>query len=1217
MTKVLKKTGGAFKWVWKNARVWLIVAASVQLLFFVATMVVMFASVAVDGNRVSIQGTVNIVLGGPRTVHRSGDPAPFFRYTIMDESIVGDTPEARRDRHGFRQFSPRENIVSKQIAHDEAHRLNEEIVSEGIVLLTNANRAGNPVLPIVTSPDRAIAQRPGISVFGKNSANIVVGGSGSSDGGDGGGEILIEGFERAGFRVNPVLRAFYNNDNLSGGGRPQNPDMGSYPPGFPTGETPWDYLRDTEINSFSSYSNAAVIVISRISGEGFDLPRSMRVSWGSDQPITGAYSADDHYLRLDRNERELVRQVTTLRNQGVFDSVIMLFNLSTSMELGFLDTHEFGHVDAALWIGSPGENLERRIGQPGYEGAHAVGRVLSGAVNPSGRLFGTFARNFFRNPALQNFANMNVAIGADGSTPIHASGFYNHLYLDMAGGNSLFRFVEYQEGIYVGYRYYETRAFHEATAPTPNPNWHRDNVVFPFGYGLSYTDFNWSVVEVRQNGVAIDSAQPAFPFAHPTINPDGTVNDTAFEFDVRVTNTGNFAGKDVVQIYTQSPYTAPTGAYSTLEVPLVALSGFAKTSVLAPNASQVVTISINAFDFASYDYRGLVRHQGHSIAPNGGWVLPSGNGHFFVARDAHSAWNNVAGRESHWVPFNIAAPFAYPVDPHTGNEVRNRFSDPVAMTLDGEVDYANLTQYAISGFMPARGRNFMSRSNFLATFPTNPSLPEGGNQQHRRVPDVFLNTLRDNSVQFTQHINDAPDDPISGAWYVPASQMPTQGVRVANGARLYHLVRPQNNQPAAAGGRSFLNSALSTTPAVRNSFNHLRDEVGSVRVVHCRIEEPLWDQILDQLSISEMAEIIENGAFSTVQMAHIGKPRTTDPDGPSGFVSFMNDPSVHGTAFYASGPTIAATWNTDLAFDFGVMIGIEGLLGDRGRWAGDNRPYSGWYAPGMNIHRTPFSGRNSEYYSECPFLSGMIGAHTILGARSKGITTFVKHFAINDQETDRSNFGLVTWFNEQTAREIYLRPFEMAVKVGGTTAKMSAFNRIGTVWAGGSYRLLTELLREEWGFRGAIITDFNMYTFMNIDQMIRAGGDLNLLQGGNQISRTGEHYTATTIMRMRDAVHNILYVTVRSNAMNGWGDGVVWGEALPMWQIFVILFNVLLFVGLFLVWGFLKIFFTLRKQRALAKSGASDTDAGTVEAYDNAAALEEENNESAAISNDE
>ena len=353
-------------------------------------------------------------------------------------------------------------------------------------------------------------------------------------------------------------------------------------------------------------------------------------------------------------------------------------------------------------------------------------------------------------------------------------------------------------------------------------------------------------------------------------------------------------------------------------------------------------------------------------------------------------------------------------------------------------------------------------------------------------------------------------------------------------------------------------------------------------------DDPAWDDIVDYLTVDEMVELVGQANFHTNGYDKIGKPRTIDPDGPAGYTNFMGDPTVHDTCFYASECVIGATWNKDLAHDMGVMVGLESLVGYTN---GDGRTYSGWYAPAVNIHRSPFSGRNWEYYSEDPFLAGMMGTEVVKGAQSKGVYTFVKHFVLNDQETNRDAGGLITWADEQAFREIYLKPFKMIVENGNTHAIMSSFNRIGTTWAGGSYALLTEVLRKEWGFVGMVISDYNLgNAYMPPDQMIRAGGDINLSQdykpSGSDISKAGTN-SETQVKALRQATKNVLYTVANSNVMNGYGEGVVWASTMALWKVLLIVANIAL-VLLAALWGF----FAIRKgYKKLAKAEAASSEA--------------------------
>jgi beta-glucosidase len=317
---------------------------------------------------------------------------------------------------------------------------------------------------------------------------------------------------------------------------------------------------------------------------------------------------------------------------------------------------------------------------------------------------------------------------------------------------------------------------------------------------------------------------------------------------------------------------------------------------------------------------------------------------------------------------------------------------------------------------------------------------------------------------------------------------------------------------------------------------------------------------------------VSDAALKTISINEVGIPFSVCAVGPSGFVNFMGDPTVNGTVAYASPIVVASTWNVDLAEAQGNMVGNEGILGDQTRAVPVS--YTGWYAPAMNIHRSPFSGRNNEYYSEDGLLSGLMASSVIKGATNKGVITFIKHFAVNDQETHRDRNGLVTWLDEQCMREIYLKPFELSVKKGGSLGIMSSFNRIGTVWTGGDYDLLTEILRNEWGFRGSVITDFNLTNYMDVTQMVLAGGDLNL---SNTKSLTYTDYTdATFATALRNAAHNTLYALANSNAMNGYGGDVIYRDGWTPWQQALLIID-LVVVAAIGTWGGLVIAISLKK----------------------------------------
>lgn len=1044
---ILSKIGDAFKFVWKYARVWLIVSLAIIILFFTVTMV------ATQND--FLAGTIDTVLGGERRVHKSGDPDKYLRF---DKSTTG-----------FKQFKTDLKLSSSVIAddsekeavHKAANKLNEEIVGEGITLLKNKNGA----LPLASGAK--------ISVFGKNSANIVLGGSGSGGGNAEESVSLYAGLRNAGFKLNSSLTKFYEGD-ASGDGRGENPAIGAKVTGLKIGETPQSKYTAAIKKSYANYSDAALIVFSRIGGEGFDLPRLQKNGYNG-SAVAGSKDGGQHYLELDKNEEALLKSVIDC---GVFKNVIVLINCATSMELGFIEEND--GIDAALWIGSPGGS-----------GANAIGRILNGKITPSGHLVDTYVRDFTADPTWQNFGDNLTQNG--------------NAYL--AGGSNIGNyFVEYEESIYFGYRYYETQSFQDIYRFGDDNGWYEDSVVYPFGYGMSYTDFEWKLVS---SGTTANGTE---------LNKD-SVNKISVTVNVK--NIGNkYAGKDVVQLYFSAPYVT-----NGIEKAHVILGGFVKTKLLQPGESADYTIELDIEDMASYDYSDA------NANDFCGYELDPGLYTIYVGRNAHDCW---AG-DGFKLEYSLLDGIQYPMDIYgTGATSDNRF-ESMSDYMDGKT---------------------MSRASFAATFPTMPARSD------REID-------KDLRAELSYKYDDT------------------------DGEYVKEFIAPQRETSGSA--------------------SQLYEMFGA------DYDDPRWESLIDKLSVDEMVALIGQGNFHTNSLENIGKPRTIDPDGPAGFTNFMGDPTVHDTCFYASECLIGATFNSDLANDMGVMVGLESLVGYTD---GDGRTYSGWYAPAVNIHRSPFSGRNWEYYSEDPFLSGKMGTGVVIGAKSKGVYTYVKHFVLNDQETCRDADGLITWADEQTLREIYLKPFRMIVEDGKTTAMMSSFNRIGTEWAGGSYALLTEVLRKEWGFKGMVVSDYNLgNAYMHPDQMIRAGGDLNLSQDykpSSEATRSGMSDKLQTAA-LRKATKNILYTIANSNAMNGMGKGVVWGTAMAWWKIWLIIANVGLVVLLGGLWGFLKIFFTRRKlaqgidpieekrkKRAAKKQAKKDARNLSVNGEESSAAHEEE-----------
>lgn len=987
-----KKNQYGVGFVWKHNKAFMIVTAIV--LVFCMTASIVCTQVPL------VKNTFNTLFGEERRVVTKGDPSQA------------------------QYFTPDEGIETKEDALAAANQLNETICEEGFVLLKNDGS-----LPLSSGAK--------VSVYGMNSVDMVYGGSGSSAKDNSDGVDIYKSLENAGFQVNQKLRDFYQAKKNGGSGRSTklNFDTGVLT-GLETGELPLSAY-DGGVNGYGAgYTDAAIVVISRVGGEGYDLPRTM-------VNIEGA-NPEDHYLMLDNYERALLEALCS--EDSEFQNVIVIINSAAPMELGFLEDSSFGEkLKGAIWIGTTGGT-----------GMAALGRILNGEVSPSGRLVDTYARHFADAPSWQNFSN-NLTSGG------------NRYQVDGVDQNAYF--VDYEEGIYVGYRYYETRGY------TDGEQWYQDAVVYPFGYGLSYADFDWSLGRVYLDDQEV--------FGELRLSAEDGEKIIQVEVTVQNRETSKYSGKDVVELYLSAPYYE-----GGIEKSHVVLGAFAKTDLLAPGASETLTLELPVRDLASYDYADL-NGNGKSTyeADQGAYAL-------YIGRNAHDAW---AG-DGLTVPVQLMDTLVYETDEATGTQIENRF-DNVS---------SHITTY-------------LSRSDWEGTWPTTPT------QEDRNVEQELIDSL---SVEA----------------YIGA------GTSVDQGKKWYQERKPRQR---------------------RSSMAYEDTELKLYDMIDVEYDDPLWEKLLTQLTVKEMRYLVGTGNFNTAAIESIGKPKTTEPDGPAGFTSFMamSDATaiVYDTCFYASECVVGATWNVELAEAMGNAVGNEALIGNA---RGDGRAYNGWYAPAANIHRSPFSGRNWEYYSEDGFLSGKMAANVVKGAGSKGVYTMMKHFVVNDQETDRDSNGLITWLNEQAMREIYLRPFEIAVKEGKTMGIMSSFNRIGTVWAGGCYELLTEILRQEWGFRGMVITDY-ANSYMNPDQMIRAGGDLSLFQD-QQPSGSGLVVNASHLVALRNAVKNILYTVSRSNAMNGMGSGVEYGYALPYWEIALFVFDALALIACGL-WGFFGIRKSIRK----------------------------------------
>lgn len=905
---------------------------------------------------------------------------------------------------------PTQKATNKAEAFANAQEVNLKLAEEGFVLLKNENAA----LPMNKGAR--------ISVFSKNSVNLSYGGSGSGGFDTSNNKNLYESLNDAGFVTNPTLKRFYESSQ-SGPVRTANSsdlDNGDNQK-IATAETPQSKYTDAVRNSYADYSDAALVVITRIGGEGFDLPRYQGDS-------EGAVSPDSHYLELDQDEIDLLTAVT----DGTFKRVVVVFNTPSSFEATFLKDSAYAafadKIDAAVWIGFTGSN-----------GITALGEILNGDVNPSGRLVDTWAADFTKNPSFVNFGT--------GCLPDTTDKYDGGMYYS----------VDYEEGIYVGYRYYETRG------ETDGEDWYNANVVYPFGYGLSYTTFDWTVGDASASEIELG---------------------TTITVPVTVKNTGSVAGKEVVQLYASAPYTL-----GGIEKAHKVLVGFAKTKLLQPGESETVTVSFDPYSAASYDYRDA-NSNGFS-----GYELEAGEYTLYVSRNAHESEKAIA--------LNLAADVQIGTDPTTDREVVNRYTDSENfLDSDWQLD------------------TMLSRADWEGTWPT----PQTA-QQHAGTDRLY------EEIRSEEHNNPTDFDSEEYPWF---GEEPTLTLR-----DLLPSAEAEGYEPVVS------------------------------------YDDERWEELMMGCDEEEMIALINNGAYHTLAMESVGLPATIHGDGPSGFTCFMSKEQVNGTCQYVSEPVMASTWNINLMNELGEAIGEEGTIGDKAT----GQPYSSIYAPGVNIHRSPFGGRCSEYFSEDPFISGMMGAAEVQGIQSRGVLPTVKHFVANEQETHRSIGGDLSWLSEQALREIYLKPFEYTVKLGETRGIMTSFNRIGTRWTGGDYRLLTEILRNEWGFNGLVICDFNTIPqYMIPRMMFYAGGSLDLATQQSAMWTDCDTSDAGDAIVLMRAVKDVMYALVNSNAMNA----EVIGYNPPIWQEYLHWINIGAFtlVGVWLVLAIVRTVRCNKRQKA-------------------------------------
>ena len=821
--------------------------------------------------------------------------------------------------------------------NEEAAEVAEEIMEDGIVLLKNES-----LLPLNETKK--------LNIFGWESINPAYGGAGSGGINDLYDIVsLNQGLENAGFSINQELVDFYNNYGAD------NPEMSIQKQSWTLPEPPVDTYSDELIKSAKEYSDVAVVVLSRKAGEGHnDIPMDVRkAAYDNNSDEYDDFPEGEHYLQLSQTERDMVDMVCSN-----FDNVIVIYNGANQFELGFAD--EYPQIKSVVWC--PGT---------GNVGFNALGKVFSGEVNPSGKTPDTFIYDMTTAPwwnnaektEYTNLADMAVEGMNAGTAQVYAPAFTN-----------------YVEGIYVGYKYYETAAQEGAID-------YDKTVQYPFGYGLSYTEFEQKMGELEEK--------------------DGQIS-----VDVEVTNTGDVAGKDVVEVYYKPPYT--NGG---IEKSSANLIEFAKTDLLQPGESQTVTVTFSIEDMASYDENNAKAY-----------VLEKGDYVISINSDSHTVLD------------------------------QKTYTADKDVVYKGENKRASDDTAATNVFEDAKGDvTYLSRADHFANYEEATAAPASAELGEPYVSEYHLNSNFDK----TTYLNDEDVMPTTGA---------DNGLTLAD----------------------------------------MRD---------ADYDDPRWEKLLDQLTVDEMANMIAMAGYQTAAMDSVGKVATLDFDGPA---AINNNFTGVGSIGFPIEVVVASTWNKELAQAWGECMGkISQEMGAEG-----------WYAPGMNTHRTAFGARNYEYFSEDGVLAGNMGANAVEGARKYGVYSYIKHFALYE-----GNAKMVSvWSNEQAIREIYLKPFEISVKQGGANAVMVSWSFLGDKWTGESSNLMNTVLRDEWGFRGMALTDFfrnNGHGFMNADAALANGVDamLSTFNGEENNVANPEHPTA--VLQMRNACKNVMYTVVSSWAYDG------------------------------------------------------------------------------------
>ena len=934
----------------------------------------------------------------------------------------------------------------------------ENLEAEGAVLLKNDNNT----LPL--------AKTTKFSLFSTSSVDPVYGGTGSGQVNISDATTLRGGLNEA-FApkcTNSTLWKHYTND-LKQYRRINAATTGGKIDDYKINEAPWNEVITSEVeDSFREYGDCALVVLARSGGEGNDLPMK-ECSDGT----------DGDYLRLSKNEIDMLKGLKAYKDKGTFKKIVVLLNGSNTLQLDFLDQAEYG-IDACLWIGDPGTH-----------GFGAVAKILSGDINPSGRLSDTFLKDNQSSPAAKNFGlHAYTNSSASGMSGEYTTSWvqYNQMgQTDKCNEN----YIVYQEDIYVGYKYYETR-YEDYVMGTGNAGdySYQNEVEYPFGYGLSYTTFSYHDLKVEEE------------------------NDH-YNVEVTVRNDGSKAGKHAVEVYVQTPYT-DYDKKNGVEKASVQLASFAKTDTLAPNAEETVKLTVNKRDIASYDANEAKTY-----------ILDAGDYLFTVAPNAHEAVNNFLA-EKNYTTTSTADRMDKEGDKNMVKAINQSVfdsetcstSEETGAKITNQFDHVDINKY--EGTKNDEPIAYLTRSDWKGTFPD-------GSYSMKITPKMWEDGL-DYSKEGRKKIVQKMED-------------------------TYYADEKEKEVPATGVSGTYV--------AVMFHDKGYDEDCG-------------WENLISQASLADMDTLTANGFHTTQAIASLGLPATLDENGPQGYTkSLMNGNSGMG---YTSEDIMASTRNVDLLKDMGECIGEDVQRANQGS---DGTKTGGLYGPAANIHRTPYDGRNFEYYSEDSLLTKRMLEPEVRAIQSKGIYVFTKHFALNDQESGR--YGLGTWANEQSIREIYLRGFE-GNALGGGSGVMSSFNRLGVVWAGADYGLMTEVLRNEWGMKGAAITDCSVFAdFMDRAAGLLAGQNLwDGTSGASDLASFESTYQNDPVMvrRLQESTKRIVYSISHSHIMNGLSSDMSIVSITPWYMVTLQTMAIVFLVAaaVFFVFIFLDRFFFAKKE---------------------------------------